>query len=77
MRVESLCGKDGGYLYPKVTQENVDEALLIAVKLAKAGYGSPVEILKFPTRVVLLALENERFVREYEDAFIALNKERE
>ncbi len=52
-----------------------DDEIVIALKLSRAGYGRPDEILKMPTDIVLAALNYEQFVNEYEAEFIELNRE--
>jgi hypothetical protein len=45
--------------------------------LAKAGYwqGDPQRILAAPTDIVMAAVEYEKFVGSFEEAFIELNRE--
>ena len=50
--------------------------MITALRLAKAGYGTPVELLTMPSDVVLYAVAYERFLQEYEATFLALNRER-
>lgn len=54
-----------------------DESLFIAMRLAKAGYygGNPQAVLQAPVTVVIGMLEYEGFNDEYENAYMALNKE--
>lgn len=51
--------------------------MIIALRLAKAGYagGDPERILKMRADFVLAAIQYEKFVKDYEGAFIELNKE--
>lgn len=49
---------------------------MIALRLAKAGYGSPMEVLAMPSDLVMTALSYERFLGEYEEAYISLNKDK-
>ena len=49
---------------------------MLALRLSKSGYGRPEQILAMPTDMVLLALEYEKFIRDYENAFYELNKEK-
>jgi hypothetical protein len=55
-------------------KHDYDEELLVAIKLSKAGYGRPQEILDMPLNVVLGIVQYERFIPEYEEAFIEMNK---
>jgi len=48
--------------------------LLVALRLAKAGYGRPDEILQMPTDMVMSALHYEKFLKDYELIFIEINK---
>jgi len=45
------------------------------LKLAKAGYGTPQQVLAMQLDIVLAAMEYEKFLPRYEEAFIELNKE--
>lgn len=47
---------------------------MIALRLAKAGYGRPDEILAMRVDLVLAAIEYEDFLSKYEIAFRELNK---
>jgi hypothetical protein len=51
--------------------------MMIALRLAKAGYagGDPERVLKMRADIVLAAIQYEKFVSDYENAFIELNKE--
>lgn len=51
----------------------MDEAMLVGLRLAKEGYGSPVEVLAMPTDVVLAALEYVTFIGDYEQTAHVLN----
>lgn len=53
----------------------MDSALLIAVRLAREGYGDPQTLLKTPSDIVLACLQHSEFLADYEKAFSALNKE--
>ena len=53
----------------------MNPALLVALRLSKAGFGTPVEILRMPVSVVLGALEFVSFQAQYEDAYYELNKQ--
>jgi hypothetical protein len=46
----------------------------VAVKLARAGYGTPGQILDEPLENVLTMLEYEKFIPEYEERFMEMNK---
>ena len=48
---------------------------MIALKLSKEGYGNPEEILKMRTDLVMMAVDYEKFLQDYERSFIELNKE--
>jgi hypothetical protein len=48
---------------------------LIYFRLSKAGYGHVDDIEKWDARKVLQALNYEKFVYDYESAFVELNKE--
>jgi hypothetical protein len=47
----------------------------VAIKLAKAGYGKPQEILEYPLDIVIGIIAYEKFIPEYEEKFIEVNKE--
>ena len=49
---------------------------MIGLRLAKAGYGTPMGILSWPSEVVLSALEYEKFTNDYEAAFVEINKDK-
>lgn len=53
----------------------MDPALLTAVRLSKAGYGTPDQILHMPVDVVLAAMEYTAFLDDYETTFRELNKQ--
>lgn len=67
--------RESSYRYPKITIK--DEALFIAVRLAKAGYygGDPDAIMKAPAITVLRVIQYEEFERDYTEAARQLNKE--
>jgi len=44
------------------------------LKLAKAGYGSFLEVKSFDARTVLQMLHYETFCADYERAYMELNK---
>lgn len=50
--------------------------MVIAVKLAKAGYygGDPQAVLRAPADIVLAALQYEAFSSDYERTYMELNK---
>lgn len=52
----------------------MDPGLLAVLRLSKEGYGTPVEIRRMPVDVVLGALEYSRFMRDYEETYLALNQ---
>ena len=47
---------------------------MVALRLSKAGYGLPQEILDTPLDLVLGMIAYEKFIQEYEERFIELNK---
>ena len=47
--------------------------MIIAIKLAKMGYGSPQEILRWDSMDVMVALDYELFLVDYEKEFARLN----
>jgi len=47
---------------------------LIYFKLSKAGYGTVNEIEQWDARRVLQAIHYEKFLSDYEDAYMDLNK---
>ena len=49
---------------------------MICIKLSKQGYGSPNEILNWDAMDVIVALEYETFLIEYEETCHALNKDK-
>lgn len=51
------------------------EEMVIALRLAKEGYGTTQQILEeFPTDHVLAMLEFSGFVGEYEETMIEINR---
>lgn len=44
------------------------------MRLSKAGYGTPSEILNWDTLDVMLALEYEKFLIDYEQEYLFINK---
>lgn len=59
---------------PKV-KIDADEASLIALRLSKAGYGRPDDVLNMRSDLVVLAIEYERFQNDYQATYIELNKD--
>lgn len=55
----------------------MDEALGVAVRLARQGYGGgdPRVILRMPSSVVVTAVHYENFLADYEAAYVELNRE--
>lgn len=51
----------------------MNPALLIALRLSKAGFGSPVEILRMPVSIVLGAMDFDRAQSDYADVYRELN----
>lgn len=49
--------------------------MVAALRLSKNGYGTVPEILKWPSDMVIDALEYENFLIDLESAFIELNKD--
>lgn len=49
--------------------------LLIHLRLVKQGYGTLKEVEEMDARKVLQALNYEKFVADYEAAFVEINKE--
>ena len=47
------------------------------MRLSKAGYGMPQEILAAPLDIVMGMIAYEQFLPEYEERFIELNKPEE
>lgn len=56
---------------------DVDEALGIAIRLARQGYGGgdPRVILKMPSSMVMTAAHYENFIVDYESTYVELNRE--
>lgn len=59
---------------PRVTVR-LDDGLMIALKLARAGYGGgdPMRIMEWPADIVVAALQYEKFRGDYEQAYLNLN----
>ena len=49
--------------------------MIAALRLSKAGYGKPQEILETPLDIVIGMIAYENFLPEYEERFIEINKE--
>jgi len=49
---------------------------MLSIKLSKLGYGTVPEIETMPADIVLDILEYERFIQDYESAYVELNKEK-
>lgn len=52
----------------------MNPAILTALRLSKAGFGTPTDILRMPVGVVLGASNYSQFLGEYEAAYYELNK---
>ena len=52
--------------------------MVIALKLAKAGYGGgdPEKVLQMPADIVMAAVQYEQFLAESERTWLELNKEK-
>jgi len=48
--------------------------LLIHLRLVKAGYGSIAEVRELDARTVLQALNYEKFIDDFERAYLEINK---
>lgn len=48
---------------------------MVALRLAKEGFGRPDQILEMPADLVLEALEYSGFLGDYQDAMTNLNKD--
>lgn len=51
-----------------------DDDMIIYMRLVKAGYGSLREVMEFNAIIVLQALYYEKFVSDYERAYLEVNK---
>ena len=62
--------------HPRITVK-ADDDLVVALKLAKAGYcgGDPERIFQMRVDIVMAALHYEAFRADYERAFYELNRE--
>ena len=47
---------------------------MVAIKLSKSGYGKITEILNERLDRILTLIEYEKFIPEYEERFIEINK---
>ena len=63
---------DAGNSSPKVEISN--KPLFIIYRLVKAGYGNIEIVKRMSSREVLQALEYEKFVVDYQNAYMELNK---
>jgi hypothetical protein len=45
------------------------------LRLVKAGYGTVEDIRKMTSREVIQAINYEKFIIDYEEAYIEMNKE--
>lgn len=50
-------------------------ARLIATRLSKEGFGTPLQILQMPVGIVIDALHYSNFLGDYERTFANLNKD--
>jgi hypothetical protein len=48
--------------------------MLVALKLAKAGYGTPQQVLAMPLDQVIAMIAYENFLPQFEEAFYEMNK---
>ena len=53
----------------------MDPSLLIAIRLSKEGFGSPVAVLRSPVDVVLGAMEFCNFQADFEEAMAEMNNQ--
>lgn len=54
----------------------MDESVVIALRLAKEGFGTPEQILAMPADLVLDALEYVGFLSDYQETMTNLNREK-
>jgi hypothetical protein len=54
----------------------LNDALAVAIRLAKAGYagGDPEKVLEMPVGTVVGIIHYEKFRDDYERAYLALNR---
>ena len=50
--------------------------MVFALRLARVGYGTPEEIMRMPSDIVMKALHYEKFLEDYEQSFVELNAKR-
>ncbi len=50
--------------------------MFLALKLSKAGYGSPMDILKWPVQAALDALDFEHMCTDYEVSLAEMNRDK-
>lgn len=69
-----MVGAGVGHRYrrPKIRVDG-DEAIVIAVRLSRAGYGTPEQVLATDVETVMTELEYENFLNEYQAEFERLN----
>jgi hypothetical protein len=48
--------------------------LIVAIKLSKAGYGKPQDILDMPFDIVVAIIAYENFLPQFEERFMEINK---
>lgn len=62
--------------YPK-TEIRVEQSQLIALRLAKEGYagGDPEKILQMKVSTVVMMMQYEKFIDDYQTAYIKLNQD--
>ncbi len=53
----------------------MDEALLVALRLAKDGFGTAAEILETPAPLVLAMLNYSSFLVDYQETYAEINRE--
>jgi len=71
-------GKDGAPVQiktPKITSNDFPMGTMLSLKLAKAGYGTPADILSWGTTMVLDALEYEDFCNDYQTVVTEMNRD--
>lgn len=53
-----------------------DESLIIALRLAKAGYmgGDPTQVMRSPVDTVVAMLHYENFLGDYERTWVQMNR---
>jgi hypothetical protein len=52
----------------------MDEAVMVALRLSKAGYGRPDEVLDMNCDLVLAAIEYEKFIVDFQSESIEINR---